>query len=255
MRIARWQGPPNYGDDLNSYIWPKVLHARTPDYLPNALFHGIGSILGARMPYASHHIVFGAGAGYQGAPDFGATPSYVYFVRGPLTACLMAADPRFITDPGILIALLHIKDDAPTYPVSFMPRWNTLGSVLEDGCRAAGIHLINPTDSVPAVTEQIAATSLLLTEALHGAVVADALRVPWICIRAQDGHDFKWRDWTGAMDMVWNPISAEHQGLSWARDFAVPQLSALSTHTRKLEDMKEAILQFNAGIEKGDIFA
>ena len=115
MRIARWQGPLNYGDDLNSYIWPKVLHARTPDYLPNALFYGIGSMLGSRMPYASHHIVFGAGAGYQGTPDFGTAPSKVYFVRGPNTARLMGdPPPPVITDPGILVALLHIKDAAPT---------------------------------------------------------------------------------------------------------------------------------------------
>ena len=45
----------------------------------------------------------------------------------------------------------------------------------------------------------------MLTEALHGAIVADALRVPWIPIRLYDRYsEFKWRDWTESMHLPLN---------------------------------------------------
>ena len=254
MRIVRWNVNPNYGDLLNEYLWPKLLSPQLATVLPSGVLHGIGSVLGpaSSMPRASHHVIFGAGAGYGGPPTFGA-PVKTYFVRGPVTARYIP-DAPYITDPGVLMARYYRKSES-TYECSFMPRWNSLGSDLTEGLRAADIHLIDPTHSVDEVTTQIAATGLLLTEALHGAVVADALRVPWICIRAQDGHDFKWHDWCGSMRMVWNPIDAQGLGLTWARKYAVPQLSAPSVLEKNVAKILMRIDQLNHDIENESIFA
>jgi succinoglycan biosynthesis protein ExoV len=251
MRIVRWSGPPNFGDDLNMYLWPKLLTLAINEYLPDSRFYGIGSILGAHMSPASHYVVFGAGAGYTGQPTF-PSPTKTYFVRGPLTARSIGNVP-YITDPGILVRRFFKKAD-PIYPVSFMPRWNSMGSEFEEQFRKTGFHLIDPRQDVVTVMEAIASTGLLLTEALHGAICADAIRVPWISIRAQDHSDFKWYDWCGSMNMVWNPIDAVNLGLTWARDYAVPQLSAASVLESKTDKMLTAIDRFNHDVIHDEVF-
>ena len=54
--------------------------------------------------------------------------------------------------------------------------------------------------------QQVRQSDLLITEALHGAVVADALRVPWISVRAY-GHilPFKWHDWCESLGLRYEP--------------------------------------------------
>jgi len=251
MRVARWRpdgGIVNYGDELNAYLWPKLLSPATSTVAPDGMIYGIGTVLTADLPPANPRIVLGAGLGYHRALPVLDSTWKVYFVRGPHTARALGGVP-YITDPGILVSLYFSKDPIPTHSVSFMPRWDSVCSELEDGLKVAGIHFIDPRRPVELVMADIAATGLLLTEALHGAVCADALRVPWVSIYANRGHEYKWHDWCGAMGMVWNPIDAEEFSLRWAADYAVPQLSALSTHTTKLAAVKEAIMRFNNDIE------
>jgi succinoglycan biosynthesis protein ExoV len=55
---------------------------------------------------------------------------------------------------------------------------------------------------VETVLRELQETELLLTEAMHGAIVADALRVPWAPVRLYPRFTlFKWQDWTQSMDL------------------------------------------------------
>jgi succinoglycan biosynthesis protein ExoV len=50
--------------------------------------------------------------------------------------------------------------------------------------------------------QAIGRCKLLLSEALHGAIVADALRVPWVAIRPLASvHRAKWWDWADTMGL------------------------------------------------------
>ena len=43
---------------------------------------------------------------------------------------------------------------------------------------------------------------MLLSEAMHGAIVADTLRVPWIALRPLvPVHHAKWHDWAATLDL------------------------------------------------------
>ena len=112
---------------------------------------------------------------------------------------------------------------------AFMPRPENMSPELVERCATANITVIDPNLPDATVVAAIKEVDLLLTEHLYGAMLADLHRVPWISIYADRGHERKWREWCATKNMIWNPIDMVEFTLSWARDFAVPQLSALGT--------------------------
>jgi succinoglycan biosynthesis protein ExoV len=243
VMVVRPEGKPNFGDELNGYIWPRFIPV-TPD--DGTTFYGVGSVLHIQSE-AKHRIVFGAGLGY-GDPIGDAS---WYFVRGPLTAANTGAD--YITDPGILVNQLHKRHEHPTFDCSYMPRWDGVDDFSDLRARldVADIHAIDPRAPVDQVIGEICDSSLLLSEALHGAVVANALRIPWISVYGNPGHEFKWYDWCGSLEIIWNAVPSEKFSLSWIRDYAVPQLTAPSVLFDRTRAIRQQIAILNKHIEQG----
>lgn len=228
---------------LNRIIWPKHLNPKLTAIEPDGLFCGIGTMLGEHMVPASRYLVFGAGAGYSGAPHLG-PDSRIDFVRGPMTSANMGW-VRSITDPAILVSEQYAKGEVE-HEIAFLPRADRRRNPREDG-----IAFIDPARDAHSVIGDISRCDLLLTESLHGAIVADSLRVPWISMYVPD-HNFKWHDWCRSMNMVWNPID---ESLDWARKLAVPQLSADSVRKHKVRAILECVDKLNQDIESGRVFA
>ncbi|MEQ1766179.1 MAG: polysaccharide pyruvyl transferase family protein, partial [Methylotenera sp.] len=64
------------------------------------------------------------------------------------------------------------------------------------------INYIDPCAPVETVLDNILSSELVITEAMHGAIVSDALRVPWIPIQPLNSiHAMKWFDWASALDI------------------------------------------------------
>lgn len=194
----------NFGDELGAIIFPSLL----PDCFDedaSSLFLGIGSILFDSHPTDARKIVLGAGfGGYTRPPRIDAHWT-ILGVRGPLTCrALGLPEGLAIGDPAVLLRMLRRPPQGPrAHRVSFMPHWQSLGrGTWPRAAALAGIHLIDPTAPVPVVLAEIEASALVLAEAMHGAIVADALRVPWVAMRPIDPiHRFKWRDWAGSLDL------------------------------------------------------
>lgn len=54
--------------------------------------------------------------------------------------------------------------------------------------------------------ERIGCARLVITEAMHGAIVADTLRVPWVPVLCSPSIlPFKWVDWTESLDLDFRP--------------------------------------------------
>ncbi|MCX6348312.1 MAG: polysaccharide pyruvyl transferase [Candidatus Aureabacteria bacterium] len=196
----------NFGDDLNPWLWSRLI----PDLLDNdgkVGFYGIGTLLHRGLPKNQIKVIFGAGAGYRRPPRVDGTWR-IYCLRGPLTARLLRADEKLaITDPAYLLATRVPETPAKTAPVSFMPHYSTARAAdWRRICDRAGIAYIDPAGPVDAVIEAVGRSELLIAEALHGAVAADALRVPWIPVRLSHRLlDFKWLDWCRSLGRDYSP--------------------------------------------------
>jgi succinoglycan biosynthesis protein ExoV len=206
MKLRYFKGhQPNFGDELNEYVWPRIL---PPGFLDNdetELFVGIGSILeGGKYPDSAKKHVFGSGYAGYGHPPVLDENWNIVFVRGPRTAARLGLPKELaIADSAILLRAFSTPTLQRDIPIAFMPHYQSLDwGLWGKVCELAGIELIDPRDSVESILDRLSRTQLLITEAMHGAIVADALRTPWISVKPiWSAHHVKWLDWAEALSI------------------------------------------------------
>jgi len=195
---------PNFGDELSGWLMPKVFPGLF-DRADGRLFLGIGSIIFDTHKAEQTKIVFGSGySGYTPLPKFDDSWRF-YCVRGPQTARLCGLGPEQVAaDSAILIRDFWRPSGVKTHRASFMPHFRSIPyGQWQLVCKLAGIHFIDPRSPVDEVLQDIAESDLLLTEAMHGAIVADALRTPWVPISPFNPiNRAKWTDWAAPLDLV-----------------------------------------------------
>jgi succinoglycan biosynthesis protein ExoV len=199
--------PTNFGDRLNEYIWDRLVPPGFLDDDEAELFIGIGSIIVDDLfPAGAIKYVIGSGyGGYTPIPEKDKGKWRFVFVRGPRTAAALnlPAD-RAICDPAMMLrSLENLPAPADDIGVAFMPHFESLDrGDWQAACRLAGVTLIDPTATPEQVISEIRGARLLITEAMHGAIVADALRVPWIAVRPfHRSHRAKWLDWADGLHL------------------------------------------------------
>jgi hypothetical protein len=152
-------------------------------------------------------VIFGSGAGYAAPPRTlkDARKCKVYGVRGPLSARAVDIAPDLaLTDPAILVATLPRFRDLTKQGVIFVPHWKSVGiGTWPAICREAGIDYVDPRQDSENVIRRIGSARLVLAESMHAAIVADALRVPWISVTTTPEFlAFKWADWAASLGMT-----------------------------------------------------
>jgi succinoglycan biosynthesis protein ExoV len=234
MILYRWQGAfSNFGDELNTVLWPRLL----PDFFddnPAIRFLGVGSVLDQRHGPESLKLV--AGSGYGGyEPKARLDESWIiHWVRGPRTAATLGLPANLaLGDPAILLPPALELAAAGGPEIGFMPHFESAArGAWQLAADQAGVRLIDPRDPPLDILAAIGRCKLLLSEALHGVIVADALRVPWVAIRPRVRvHRAKWGDWADTMELrprflglpastlsEWVgglPLGAWHRGRTW----------------------------------------
>ncbi|MBD2231995.1 polysaccharide pyruvyl transferase family protein [Phormidium tenue] len=207
----------NFGDDLNDWLW-RQFFPNTFDEDDSVVFFGIGTIINDRIydraPNAKKIIIFGSGVGYgktplKNLPIINEKWS-VYCLRGPLSSNALGLEPeKAVTDGAILIRRLFKPHKEKVYKFSYMPhvdqaekhahRWQSI-------CQKIGFGFIDPRWQREDVLNTLCQTEILITEAMHGAIVADALRIPWIPVKtARNIFEFKWWDWCVSVGLHYEP--------------------------------------------------
>lgn len=291
MKLHHWRPPPehgttvtNFGDELNTMLWPQLLGPSFFDDDDRVAFLGIGSLLGWPKDGDAtrrHRLVVGTGAAFaDAAVREPVAPNWrVYCVRGPLTARAYELDPSLaVTDPAILVARSHRRAD-PSVDVGFMPHLHTAirwSDPLSSACADIGVRYIDPRHDVDAVLGSVASVSLMVTEAMHGAIVADALRIPWVPVYGTGRpHVFKWTDWCTSMGVEFRPrrvvdlsywsgrigVRGRAVDLAAGRLFGARirhlagsgprSLSADDVHRQRLEQLDEAVERLQTDVRAG----
>jgi len=224
MKVVYFQTPKsNFGDELNRWLWPRLIgdaisgfshhddKAATTSDPDELLFYGIGTILDNRIPQAGEKIIFGSGYGYGVKPEDIASAK-IFFVRGKDTAKALNLTPdKALTDPAVLLRRFFpvVAEQDKVHDIAFMPHHSSVkGNFWRKACHELNIHYIDPQSAdIDDVVKQIASSKCLIAEAMHGAIVADTFRVPWIAISSvKETNDFKWRDWCGTLGLDYAPI-------------------------------------------------
>lgn len=201
----------NFGDALNPWLWNKLI-SELLDESDRIAFIGIGTLINENLPYLTRkarlRVIFSTGVGYaKGVPQI--DESYrVYCLRGPLSAQkLGVAKNLAVTDGALLVRQFFQTNNQKIYKFSYMPHYELAGKSWELVCRDLNFGYIDPRWSVEKVLSHISQTEVLLTEAMHGAIVADALRVPWIPVVTNPTIlPFKWQDWCQSIEVEYNPV-------------------------------------------------
>ncbi len=213
MRLQYHKGQ-NFGDQLNPLIFNFFLPGYFSEDADSPTVLGIGSILGFSEKFPGKKIVLSSGFGDGAESTYGELPKNLddfdfISVRGPLTAeRLGLRSDQWVTDGAILLAAMELNIPEREKKISFMPH---LGSEAfydhQRICDLLNWQYISASEPVDVVLEKIANSSLIITEAMHGAIVADTLRVPWIpYVGFKTVNAFKWQDWCLSMQLSYNPI-------------------------------------------------
>ena len=201
--------PPNFGDALNATMWGELLPKGFLDDDPASLFLGIGSIIWDDLPADALKHVIGSGYGaYTQAPDLHDGSWNVAWVRGPRTASLLGLDPRLaIADSAILLRATGLPEPAAGIGAAFMPHFDRAARADWGRiCARAGLTYLDPREDATGLLAKIRGARLLITEAMHGAIVADALRTPWIPVLPMEArHRMKWDDWAESLSITLRP--------------------------------------------------
>ena len=196
----------HFGDDLNPWIWG-ALAPELLDDTHDALFLGIGTLINSNVPAAPKRIVFGTRVGCM-EPALIDHRWQFYCARGPHSAQSLGLDKSLaITDPAVLLTQIVDEPFVSHNKICYMPHHaSLLRANWAEISEKAGLVFLDPTAGAKATVQTIRGARLVLSAAMHGAIVADAFRVPWTPIVAY-GHilGFKWEDWCQSLGMPYQP--------------------------------------------------
>lgn len=206
MKLYYHEAPAgNFGDDLSPWLFSRAI----PDWPDLAddehCIFGVGTILTeGNLSKFPKPIVFGSGGTYKTLPaqTIRARCDFIS-VRGPLTRDLfgLPGDMR-LGDPAIYLPrLLGPAAQDGTGRTVFVPHHLSLVGDLGAGIQTAiaqelDLAIVSPRLAFETVIDGIRGADLVITESLHGAIIADAFRVPWRAVALSPMFNtFKWRDW------------------------------------------------------------
>ena len=201
----------NWGDDINTYFFEYVTGKKFIQLrydFPLGRYIMIGSILS--FFHLSGSIVYGTGLMTASAPLHG-KPDKIISVRGPLTRQALTQRgidcPEHYGDPALLLPVFYTPSTSNKRYISIIPNVGTFwkpSSVVDEFVSAHQCRLIDMTHYTKwtDIIDAIASSSFVISESLHGLIVAETYNIPCIWVefinhntpQFNDDWSFKYRD-------------------------------------------------------------
>ena len=202
MRVYYCKMPKgNIGDDINEIIWPHFFE--TSEKTSNDhIIVGIGSLLNTNIPKANKYTVISSGIGYGELPKIDKNWTFLA-VRGEYSKkALNLADDVVLLDGAYLLRKFHPKPDVTiSHKIGYIPHVTSLEyGDWKKVCELANIHFIDPRLKLERFLAELCSCEKVMTEAMHGAIIADCYEIPWKPIKAYHHiNTQKWNDWLSAL--------------------------------------------------------
>ncbi len=217
----------NFGDDINPWLM-SLLFNKTLTESDKICLVGVGTILNKKNILSLHNferkVVFTSGVGYGNLitsshrcdeirPFFDNTWDFAC-VRGPRSAKMLGLAPEL----GICDGAILISDQCPAKAATaregivFIPHVNshlTSGIGLERICHELSIGYLPPSAPFNVFIDAIQSARYVITEAMHGAILADTMRTPWVPVKFLHHYEFKWLDWFESVDLPYEYRTVE----------------------------------------------
>lgn len=193
-------GRPNFGDDINPSFFHATVNSRvrlqTRRDRPH--FLGMGSILDRATAESTV-----LGSGCLVPPVKGSIkPGQVFAVRGELSLeGLSSAEGVLLGDPMVILNLIFPLRAHRDGPVGLVPHVSEVSRFQR--LKIPGVKVIHPGNNPWRVIKDIASCSRILSQSLHGLIVADALEIPnaWLTPSSNmAGDGFKFHDYFSTLD-------------------------------------------------------
>ena len=193
----------NWGDELNYYFLQNIMDKRLVEYKKTGTrnYSFIGSILNNR--YVNEHtVIWGAGV-QEAAEPLGVKPEKVCAVRGPLTRKYLMDNgvkcPEIYGDPSLLIPYYYYPVVEKKYKVGFIPHWSSIKDPrAEEFASKPGVHMIKMSgySNWKQVINEILSCECIVSESLHGLIMAEAYGIPniWADVTLGGRYDIKFHD-------------------------------------------------------------
>jgi succinoglycan biosynthesis protein ExoV len=233
----------NFGDDINTWLWKELLGKDPFNDNKDLLFFGIGSILADYMlAPTKQKVILGSGSSHERV-EYDHSTCKTFWVRGPRSATAMDLPlEKAISDSAYLVLDTNLakKTVQKRYGISIIPHHQSLPMIdwhkASSGC---GMHLIEASSHYLSVIEQIRQSELVITESLHGAIIADAFRIPWIAIDfSYRFSSRKWFDWAESIRVSLNIVrvptvfQGKLSNLNKVKNFLYKQLGEVTDNPR-----------------------
>ncbi|MFD3396211.1 polysaccharide pyruvyl transferase family protein [Alteromonas macleodii] len=199
----------NVGDDLNALILRHYFDLKKCEDAPFTLV-GIGTLINNRLPSSKAFNFFTTGYGYQKPPNFSETSVSAIGLRGPMTLAkirpFLEEDEQNIPllDGAYLTPELIVNDETPKAGrVGLIPHVDSMVvGRWQEIAKRGQFYLIDPRWEPRKFISALTSCSAVITEAMHGAILADAYRVPWAGFAAYSHiNTEKWFDWAESLSI------------------------------------------------------
>ena len=205
--VWSWYSPRNFGDWIGPYLYqmatgePALHHpGRRKMFSRARALLTVGSIL-RRIQTPDVFSVWGSGIISQ--DDVFSRPYRVHSVRGPETRkrliTLGFPSSDVFGDPAILLPhFLPVREAGARHEIGLIPHYSDHKTVATRFGHIEGLKIINVSQPIHDVVDEIASCAVTLSSSLHGVIVSHAYGVPcrWIgTSKPLQGDDIKFMDY------------------------------------------------------------